>query len=82
MPDEQQLTIAAYKDMFATEKGKRVLDNLSKLCGEDRDLFDKGSARQTDYNLGAISVIAHIRWMLKRKTEPKQEKVISEREIL
>lgn len=82
MPDEQQLTIAAYKDIFTTPKGKRVLDNLSKLCGEDRDLFDKNSARQTDYNLGAISVIAHIRWMLKRKTEEKQETVISERKIL
>ena len=80
--DKTQLTIAAYKDVFSTPKGLLVLDNLLKLCGEDRDLFDKNSARQTDYNLGAISVIAHIRWMLKRKTEKKQEKVISERKIL
>lgn len=75
--DKQQRVIAAYKAIFPTEHGKLVLDNLAKLCGEDRDLFDKNSSRQTDYNLGAISVIAHIRWMLKRKTEQKQEKVIS-----
>lgn len=82
--DEQQLTIAAYKDVFSLDdaKAKLVLRNLSVLCGENRDLFDKNSARQTDYNLGAISVIAHIRWMISRKTEPKQEKVISERKIL
>lgn len=75
--DDQQLTIAAFKDMFLTEKGKRVLDNLSKYCLENFDIFDKDSARKTDFNLGANSVIRHIRWMLSRKTESKQEKVIS-----
>lgn len=75
--DEQQLTIAAYKDMFSTEKGKRVLNDLSKFCLENFDIFDVNSARKTDFNLGANSVIRHIRWMLKRKTEQKQEKVIS-----
>lgn len=78
----QERTIAAYKVLFVTEHGKVVLENLSQLCGEDRDLFDKASARQTDYNLGAISVIAHIRWMMKRETKPTQKTVISEREVL
>ena len=80
--DEQQLTIAAYKDMFATEKGKRVLNDLSRFCLENFDIFDAGSARKTDFNLGANSVIRYIRYMLKRKTEKKQDKVISERKIL
>lgn len=77
--DEQQLTIAAFKDMFATEKGKRVLDNLSKYClGYDElVIFDVNSARLTDFNLGKNDVYRHIMWMLKRKTEKKQEKVIS-----
>ena len=68
--------------MFATEKGKRVLNNLSGFCLENFDIFDAGSARKTDFNLGANSVIRHIRWMLSRKIESKQETVISERKIL
>ena len=76
---EQQLTIAAYKDVFSADdaKAKRVLDDLSKFCLENFDIFDKNNARKTDFNLGANSVIRHIRWMLKRKTEQKQETVIS-----
>ncbi len=80
--DNQQLDIMAFKDMFRTEHGKRVLKNLSSLCGENRDLFDPKSDRQTSYNLGAVSVIAHIRWMMGREIEPEQKKVISERKIL
>jgi len=80
--DSQQLTIAAYKDMFSTEKGKRILGDLSRFCLESRDIFVENSGRKTDFNLGANSVIRYIRYMLKRKTEKKQEKVISERKIL
>ncbi len=84
MPDQTQLTIAAYKDMFATEKGKRVFDNLSKYCLglPESHIFDVNSGRQTDFNLGKNDVIRHIQCMLKRKTEPSQQKVISERKIL
>ncbi len=76
---EQQLTIAAYKDVFSADdaKAQRVLDDLSKFCLEEFDKFDVNSARKTDFNLGANSVIRHIRYMLKRKTEQKQETVIS-----
>ena len=84
MPDEQQLTIAAYKDVLSIDdaKAKLVLNDLSKFCLENFDIFDVNSARKTDFNLGANSVIRHIRYMLKRKTEKKQETVISERKIL
>lgn len=84
MPDEQQKTIAAYKDVLSADdaKAKIVIGDISKFCLENADIFDVNSARKTDFNLGANSVIRHIRWMLKRKTEPKQEKVISERKIL
>ena len=58
--DETKLTIAAYKDMFATEKGKRVLKDLSLFCLEEFDIFDIASARKTDFNLGANSVIIFI----------------------
>jgi hypothetical protein len=77
--DDQQLTIAAYKDIFDADnpKGVRVLNDLSRFCLENLDIFVIGSARKTDFNLGANSVIRHIRWMMKRKTEKKQEQVIS-----
>lgn len=77
--DEQQLTIAAYKAVFSAvdEKSKRVLNDLSRFCLENRGIFVENSARKTDFNLGANSVIRHIRWMLKRKTEKKPETVIS-----
>ncbi len=84
MPDEQQLKIAAYKDVFsvADAKAKLVLGDISKFCLENSDIYVENSGRKTDFNLGANSVIRHIRYMLKRKTEQKQEKVISERKIL
>ena len=79
MPDEQQLLIAAYKDVLSVgdAKAQLMLKDLSKFCLENSDIFDVNSARKTDFNLGANSVIRHIRWMLKRKTEQKQESVIS-----
>ena len=84
--DEQQLTIAAYKDIFSIDnaKGQRVLKDLSRFCLEDYlpDIFDENNAQKTAFNLGANKVIRYIRYMLKRKTEKKQETVISEREIL
>lgn len=82
--DEQQLLIAAYKDVLSADdaKARRVLSDLSRFCLENFDIFDVTSARKTDFNLGANSVIRHIRYMLKRKTEKKQGTVISERKIL
>ncbi len=76
---EQQLTIAAYKDVFSVDdaKAQRVLADLSKFCLENFDIFVEDSARKTDFNLGANSVIRHIRYMLRRRTEQKQETVIS-----
>ncbi len=84
MPDEQQLLIAAYKDVFSADdaKAKRVLGDIAKFCLENADIYVENDGRKTDYNLGANSVIRHIRWMLKRKTEQRQETVISERDIL
>jgi hypothetical protein len=82
--DEQQKVIAAYKDVLSADDAKAqiVIGDLSKFCLENADIFDVNSARKTDFNLGANSVIRHIRYMLKRKTEQKQETVISERKIL
>ena len=77
--DEQEKMIAAYKTCFISEHGKIVLENLSRHCLERNmlNIFDINSARRTDFNLGKNDVVRHIRCMLERKTEPKQEKVIS-----
>ena len=79
--DQQQLIIAAYKDVFSADDAKamRVLNNLEKHClgYDDSVIFDVNSARLTDFNLGKNDVIRHIKWMLKRKTEQKRETVIS-----
>ncbi len=82
--DNTQRVIAAYKAWFISEHGKIVLDNLAKHCLESNILhiFDVNSARKTDFNLGKNDVIRYIRYMLERKTEPTQGKVISERKIL
>lgn len=82
--DEQQRLIAAYKDVFSLDDAKAqiVVGDIAKFCLENADIYVENDGRKTDYNLGANSVIRHIRWMLKRKTEQKQESVISEREIL
>ena len=76
---EQQLLIAAYKDVLSVDdaKAQLMLKDLSKFCLENADIYVEGDGRKTDYNLGANAVIRHIRYMLKRKTEQKQEMVIS-----
>lgn len=82
--NEQQKIIAAYKDVFSADdaKARLVIGDLSKFCLENADIYVENDGRKTEYNLGANSVIRHIRYMLKRKTEQKQETVISERKIL
>ncbi len=79
-----QLDIAAFKDMFATEKGKRVLDNLAKHClGYDElVIFNVNSARLTDFNLGKNDVYRHIMWMLKRKTQQEERTTITKGKTL
>ena len=81
--DNTQRVIAAYKAWFNSEHGKIALENLSKHCLEpdEFNIFVE-SARRTDFNLGKNDVIRHIRCMLKRKTEPSQKEVISERKLL
>lgn len=46
------------------ESQKRVLSYLSKYCLENSCTFDKDSARKSDFNQGARSVILEIRHWL------------------
>ena len=49
---------------FSGERNKRVLDYLSKYCLEHSSTFDKTSARKSDFNEGARSIILEIRHWL------------------
>ena len=78
--DKQQRLIAAYKVAFATEQGKILYDVLSEFSLDKNylpDIFDAQSSHRTAFNLGANKVMRYIKYMLKRKTEKKQEQVIS-----
>lgn len=78
--DKQQRLITAYKTIFATEHGKMIFDDLSEFCLDKNylpDMFVLNDPYKTAYNLGSNKVIRYIKYMMKRKTETKQEQVIS-----
>ena len=74
--EEIQALKMSYMNTFESEHGRKVMEDLSKFCLEKRDIFVEDSARKTDYNLGANSVIRYIRSKLMR-TETKPEVVIN-----
>jgi hypothetical protein len=49
---------------FNGDRGERVYKYLSKFCLEKACTFDKNSARKSDFNQGARSVILEIRHWL------------------
>ena len=59
---------------FSDDRGKRSLDFLSKFCLEHRSTFVEDSARKSDFNEGARSVILEIRrWLDIDITKLKKE---------
>ena len=53
-----------FLNTFSSQHGKPVLDYLSKFCLEHDCTFDRDSARKSDFNQGARSVILEIRHWL------------------
>jgi len=51
-------------ETFTGERQERVLAYLSKFCLENDCTFDRNSARKTDFNQGARSIILEIRHWL------------------
>lgn len=49
---------------FTGDRAKRTLEYLSMFCLENDCTFDRDSARKTDFNQGARSVILEIRHWL------------------
>ena len=56
---KQEAVILAYKRLFATEDGKKVLEHMSLVCHELSDCFFHGEYK--DFVLGKRSVILEIR---------------------
>jgi hypothetical protein len=70
--DEQKQLLRDFRECFATEGGKRVLERLSKLCRENEPSFVDRNTHYTAYNEGKRCVILHIRKMLAK--DPYQER--------
>jgi hypothetical protein len=72
--EEEKLKRLNYQSCFATDAGKKVLEDLDKQCLFRRDIFNKDSERITCFNLGANWAIRYIHSLIEKKlTEPKQE---------
>jgi len=57
-----------FRELFLSEKGKRVLEHLKKVCGYDGDLFANDPYRMA-WNLGVRSVYLHIKTMIEMDFE-------------
>ena len=68
-----------YMSTFASPEGLKVLDSLSRFCGENRTCFAAGDPYQTIYNEGVRAVILHIRRMINEDlSQPKEDQTINE----
>lgn len=56
---EKARIINAYKEMFQTEAGKLILEDLSRICHFKANLFT-GDATRTVYNEGMRNVYLYI----------------------
>ena len=66
-PTQHEITIQRNSDFlhtFTGDRGARTLTHLSDICYENYSTFDINSARKSDFNEGARSVILEIRHWL------------------
>ena len=72
MTNEQIAKSMAYKNLFSSEHGKKVLEDLDRACMLNSDTFNPDSERVTCFNLGKNAVIRYIHKEINRKiTEEK-----------
>lgn len=75
VPDEQKQLIIDYKQLFSSEKGLRVLEDLKKKCLANEMSYVPNSPDGTAFNEGMRNVWLHIsRVMNIDLNEKKQEK--------
>ena len=68
--DLKQLNIA-YKQVFNSDNGKKVLEDLEKRCSYHTTTHIKGDSHESAYLEGARSVVLFIKNMLTKKLEEK-----------
>ena len=78
MTDEQTARSIAYKNVFSSEHGIKVLDDLDRKCMlKGNGLYVSDNERQTCFNLGMNAVIRYIHQEIERNlTEPDSGKAI------
>lgn len=77
---EQDQLARAFKDTFNSKSGKTVMENLMLFCRGKSNMscFDPCNARQTDYNLGANSVLRYIQSMIEMDLKQQANDCITE----
>ncbi len=68
--DLKQLNIA-YKQVFNSDNGKKVLEDLEKRCSYHTTTHIKGDSHESAYLEGARSVVLFIKNMLTKRLEEK-----------
>ena len=66
--DLKQLTIA-YKQVFESDNGKKVLEDLEKRCSYHNTTHIKGDSHESAFLEGTRSVVLFIKNMLNKKGE-------------
>ena len=64
--DLKQLTIA-YKQVFESDNGKKVLEDLEKRCSYHNTTHIKGDSHESAFLEGTRSVVLFIKNMLNKK---------------
>jgi hypothetical protein len=75
----EKATPADYRAIFLdTDAGKKVLDDLSGYCYENRNTFAEGRPDIANKNCGKRAVILYIRSRLETVTAEKQDSAKNE----
>lgn len=68
-----------YKDVFGSENGRKVLEDLDVKGLYRREIYVEESSRKTDFNLGANWLIRYIHSMIdKNLMDEQKQEVINE----
>ena len=73
----------AYKNLFGSEHGKTVLDDLDRygFYNMPDRCFDAENERITSFNLGKLSMIRYIHGQIDKDLTEKQEKKAVHKEL-
>ena len=69
--DALKQLVISYKQVFNSDNGKKVLDDLEKRCSYHTTTHVKGDSHESAFLEGTRSVILFIKNMLTKKMEEK-----------